>query len=84
MPKPSPRFDTLAAATGWAPAARNGPAVDRRKSELTDIESIFGSNIFGLAEMRSRLPKQVYKAVVSTLEQGQPLDPRSPTRSPSP
>jgi glutamine synthetase len=75
MPKPSPRFDTLAAATGWAPAARNGPSVDRRKSELTDIESIFGRNIFGLAEMRSRLPKQVYKAVVSTLEQGQPLDP---------
>ncbi|HEV2735985.1 MAG TPA: glutamine synthetase III [Longimicrobiaceae bacterium] len=75
MPKPSPRFDTLAAATGWAPAARNGPSVDRRKTELTDIESIFGTNIFGLAEMRSRLPKQVYKAVVSTLEQGQPLDP---------
>jgi glutamine synthetase len=75
MPKPSPRFDTLAAATGWTPAARNGPAVDRRKSELTDIESIFGTNIFGLAEMRSRLPKQVYRAVVSTLEQGQPLDP---------
>jgi glutamine synthetase len=75
MPKPTPRFDTLAAATGWAPAARNGPSVDRRKTELTDIESIFGSNIFGLAEMRSRLPKQVYKAVVSTLEQGQPLDP---------
>ena len=75
MPKPSPRFDTLAAATGWAPAARNGPSVDRRKTQLTDIESIFGTNIFGLAEMRSRLPKQVYKAVVSTLEQGQPLDP---------
>ncbi len=75
MPKPSPRFDTLAAATGWSPTARNGPSVDRRKSQLTDIESIFGSNIFGLAEMRSRLPKQVYKAVVSTLEQGQPLDP---------
>jgi glutamine synthetase len=75
MPKPSPRFDTLAAATGWTPAARSGPAVDRRKSELTDIESIFGTNIFGLAEMRSRLPKQVYRAVVSTLEQGQPLDP---------
>jgi glutamine synthetase len=75
MPRTTPRFDTLAAATGWTPASRNGPGVDRRKPELTDIESIFGANIFGLAEMRSRLPKQVYKAVVSTLEQGQPLDP---------
>jgi glutamine synthetase len=75
MPKPSPRFDILAAATGWAPAARNGPTVDRRKSELTDIESIFGANIFGMAEMRSRLPKQVYRALVSTVDQGQPLDP---------
>jgi len=75
MPKPSPRFDTLAAAKGWAPAAKNGPAVDRRKAELTDIESIFGANIFGISEMRARLPKQVFKAILSTIEHGQPLDP---------
>ncbi|HEV2150552.1 MAG TPA: glutamine synthetase III [Longimicrobiaceae bacterium] len=75
MPKPSPRFDTLAAATGWTPTARNGPSVDRRRAELTDIESIFGANIFGMAEMRSRLPKQVYRALISTVEQGLPLDP---------
>ncbi len=75
MPKPSPRFDTLAAAKGWAPAAKNGPAVDRRKADLTDIESIFGANIFGIAEMRARLPKQVFRAILSTIEHGQPLDP---------
>ena len=32
MPKPSPRFDTLAAATGWTPAARPSPSALRSGS----------------------------------------------------
>ena len=36
---------------------------------------IFGANVFSIAEMRSRLPKSVYKSVVSTIEKGAKLDP---------
>jgi glutamine synthetase type III len=34
----------------------------------------FGSNVFTKAEMRARLPKQVYKSVVATIEKGTKLD----------
>lgn len=37
--------------------------------------SIFGSNVFTMAEMRLRLPKSVYKSVVATIEKGVKLDP---------
>ncbi len=72
MPRTTARFDTLAAATGWGAESRNGSGT---RAEPMDIESIFGSRTFGLAEMRARLPKQVYKAIVRTVEHGEPLDP---------
>jgi len=70
MPRTTARFDTLAAAKGWDADSRNGAA-----ATPMDIESIFASHTFGLAEMRSRLPKQVYKAIVRTIEHDEPLDP---------
>ncbi|KLO29601.1 glutamine synthetase [Mycolicibacter heraklionensis] len=36
---------------------------------------IFGANVFTKAEMRSRLPKAIYKSVVATIEKGAKLDP---------
>ncbi|WP_148615961.1 glutamine synthetase III [Nocardioides rubriscoriae] len=36
---------------------------------------IFGSNVFSLTVMQKRLPKSVYKSVVSTIEKSTPLDP---------
>jgi glutamine synthetase len=72
MPKPHARFDTLAAAKGWEAEARSGSPA---KSEPMDIQALFGANTFGLAEMRARLPKQVYKAIRNTVEHGQPIDP---------
>src|SRR3712207_290792 len=36
---------------------------------------IFGANVFTPAEQRSRLPKDVYKRLQKTLENGEPLDP---------
>lgn len=39
------------------------------------VTSIFGSNVFSEAVMRERLPKDVYKAMKRTMEQGEPLDP---------
>ena len=40
-----------------------------------DIEKIFGENTFGLDEMKSRLPKAVFRSILATIEQGQSLDP---------
>ncbi|HEY8556790.1 MAG TPA: glutamine synthetase III, partial [Actinomycetes bacterium] len=73
MPKTSARFDALAAAKGWDPDGRNGG--DHQENLSFDIESIFGENTFGLAEMRARLPKQVYKSLQRTVNRGEPLDP---------
>ncbi|HEX8695512.1 MAG TPA: glutamine synthetase III [Longimicrobium sp.] len=73
MPKPVARFDALAAAKGWEPEKNGFSAVP--ESEPMDIESIFGTNTFGLAEMRARLPKPVFKTLLSTVEHGQTLDP---------
>jgi glutamine synthetase len=40
----------------------------------TDVEAIFGQNTFGLAEMKARLPKAVYKRLTATVERGEPFD----------
>jgi glutamine synthetase len=75
MQKTSPRFDTLAAAKGWSPVppsiGTNGLAV----RQTMDVEKIFGENTFGLTEMRTRLPKPVFRALMKTIEQGTELDP---------
>jgi len=39
-----------------------------------DVEAIFGQNTFGLAEMKSRLPKAVFKKITATIEKGEPFD----------
>jgi glutamine synthetase len=36
---------------------------------------IFGENVFSLSVMQRRLPKSVYKSVLSTIERSTPLDP---------
>jgi glutamine synthetase len=38
------------------------------------IDQFFGQDVFSQRVMRQRLPKDIYKRVVSTLEQGEPLD----------
>jgi glutamine synthetase len=75
MARITARFDTLAAAKGWDADARNGAAGARSVPEPMDIETLFGKHTFGLAEMRARLPKQVYKALIRTVEHGESLDP---------
>ena len=39
-----------------------------------DIEKIFGENTFGLEAMKARLPKNVYKSLLATIEKGKPID----------
>ena len=39
-----------------------------------DVETLFGQNTFGLTEMKSRLPKAVYKRLLATIEASEPFD----------
>lgn len=39
------------------------------------LENTFGCNVFNDASMRTRLPKNVYKALKKTIDEGLPLDP---------
>jgi glutamine synthetase len=75
MAKATPRFDNLAAATRWDTAKSNGRPERHVAPAQTDMEKIFGEQTFGLIEMRSRLPKQVYKALIATIDRGMELDP---------
>ena len=75
MPKTTARFDTLAAAKGWSASESPDGKGSKKGHPAFDIEKIFGESTFGLTEMRARLPKPVYKALVSTVEQGTELDP---------
>jgi len=69
MSRPTPtRFDALA-------AVKPSPARLERRGKPERIEDIFGENVFNLAEMRARLPKAAFKALMTTIEGGQPLDP---------
>lgn len=43
-------------------------------ASLQDVEALFGQNTFGLAEMKTRLPKAVYKRLTATIEDGEPFD----------
>ncbi len=52
---------------------RNGNGEHKRTP--MDIERIFGENTFGLDEMKNRLPKTAYKAMLATIEKGAPIDP---------
>lgn len=61
------RYDPLNAVKGWTPST-----TPRRGM---DIEKIFGESTFGLAEMKSRLPKATYEGLVKTIERGALLDP---------
>jgi glutamine synthetase len=40
-----------------------------------NLEEVYGKNVFGLREMMSSLPKPQYRALLSTLQNGTPLDP---------
>lgn len=39
-------------------------------SEVTNVEKIFGENVFNLSVMKERLPKNVYKEVKNVMEHG--------------
>ncbi len=52
----------------------NGAALNFAETSTSEL---FGCNVFGKAEMQDRLPKQVYKSLIRTIETGEKLDPDS-------
>ncbi|HSC58172.1 MAG TPA: glutamine synthetase III, partial [Gemmatimonadales bacterium] len=44
---------------------------------LPSIDTIFGSDVFSRQVMRQRLPKDVFKSLVRTIDHGEPLDPKA-------
>ncbi|MCG6955203.1 MAG: glutamine synthetase III [Gemmatimonadetes bacterium] len=69
MTRVVPRFDILAAAKYASPS--DGQEEKKRIS----LEEVFGENLFGLHQMKSRLPKPQYQALLSTVRNGTELDP---------
>jgi glutamine synthetase len=62
------RRDVIEASTRWSVHARPGTEQQER------IEDIFGVDRFGVAEMRRRLSKDVFKRLLATIEGGKRLD----------
>jgi glutamine synthetase len=58
------------AANGFTPVVSNGHS----KGKVTDIA--YATNVFGLATMKTHLPKEVFKSVKRTVETGAMLDPK--------
>jgi hypothetical protein len=69
MPKMLRRFDRLTAVKTWLPGSGNGNGGSSSGAPpaFMDVERIFGENTFGLAQMRSRLPKPIYQALLATI-----------------
>jgi glutamine synthetase len=70
MPSPRVRQHNVTAAQ-WSV---NGSALGAPDLTVSGND-IFGTNVFSPAVQRQRLPKQVYKALQSTLARGEALDP---------
>ena len=45
-------------------------------NEMTALVDIYGSNVFNDSVMRQTLPKEIYKSLRQTIEDGLPLDPQ--------
>jgi len=45
-------------------------------NEMTALVDIYGSNVFNDPVMRQTLPKEIYKSLRQTIEDGSPLDPQ--------
>ncbi|QDT91091.1 Glutamine synthetase [Gimesia algae] len=64
----SARSAAVAAVTGYQP---NHPPMNFQQ---TPTGQLFNANVFSTATMKKRLPKQVYKQLISTIEAGHKLD----------
>ena len=63
------RFDSVSAAKTWSRRQES------RSGDRDLLPRVFGEDTFGMREMQSRLPDNVFKQLVSTIEHGEELDP---------
>ena len=68
MSRVIPRFDTLA-------AAKYDSTPSAEKRHRIDLEQVFGENLFGLHEMKARMPSAQFEALLSTIQNRTELDP---------
>ncbi len=68
-PTGSPRISAIAAASNYRSSA---PPIDFIE---TTPEELFGTNVFGKSAMKKRLPKEIFKSLMKTVEAGEKLDP---------
>ena len=62
------RLQAIAAVTNYKPFSPPMNFAETPSGEL------FGANVFGTAEMETRLPKPVFKSLKRTIERGEKLD----------
>ena len=62
------RFQAIQAVTNYKPLSEPLNFSETPSSEL------FGTNVFSVKTMKDRLPKSVFKAVMKTIELGEPID----------
>ncbi len=63
------RMAAVSAVTNWRPIT---PPLNFAE---TPAHELFAANVFNRAEMKARLPKNVYKSLIKTIESGEKLDP---------
>ena len=63
------RFDSVSAAKTWSRRSES------RSGDRDLLPRIFGEDTFGMREMQARLPDNVFKQLVRTIEHGEELDP---------
>jgi glutamine synthetase len=64
------RLDAVASTNGHGPVSTTPHYMER------SIQSLFGSNVFGLSTMKAHLPKDVFKSLKRTIDSGHTLDPK--------
>jgi glutamine synthetase len=63
------RFDPVAAAKTWSPSLTTG-----RSQNRAEAASFFGEKHLWLTEMKARLPKEIYRRLLATIERADELD----------
>jgi glutamine synthetase len=66
MPTTHPRHDAIIAAFSWEDRSPD--------AQPSRVDEIFAADVFGMDEMRRRLPKQIFKSLVRTIERGERLN----------
>jgi len=62
------RLDAITAVTNYK------PITEPLNFKQTPSKALFGANVFGLSAMQERLPKDVFKKIKKTVENGEKLD----------